>query len=80
MKAFIHNWIQHERVFTYCYIFPRVESCKTYFDDSKHNILRSAPKYTRTFVLGIIYPSRLTVSLTEEIMFTDEYPCIFSAK
>ena len=31
----------------------------------------------RTHILGIICPSRLTVSLTEEIMFTAEYPCIF---
>ena len=102
MKAFIHNQIQDEKVFRYCYktrglfvhkvvpksiekwtsyaanskllvnIFPCVESC---INDLK--IINTTASVARTYILGIICPSMLTVSLTEEIMFTDKYPCIF---
>ena len=58
-------------------IFRALKVAKNFFNDNKHDSLRSTPKYARIFVLGIICPSGLTVSLSEEIMFIDKYPCIF---
>ena len=40
-------------------------------------IINTTTSAARIHILGIICSPRLTVSLTEEIMFTAEYPCIF---
>ena len=51
------KWTSHEaNSKLFVNIFPSFESCKKYFNDNKHNSLRSTPKYARTFVLGIICP------------------------
>ena len=72
-------------------IFPNFQTfarCEKDLKDSKHNSLHFGRKYARIFVLGhymfleahsfLQLRSRKTVRFSEQIMFADKYPCIFS--
>ena len=55
--------------------------CEKDLKDNKHNSLHLAWKYTRIFVLGhyMVFEAH-SFHLSEQIMSTDKYPCIFSRK